>query len=162
MNDRVGTVDVNGAPWSVGGIGQSGRTGTDEVGPDIVATVPTQRIISMQRAIATDGTVSDGQDASSWTQSAPPGLNFSAEAVGIRVANPGTGSFTFADPVVDVDVEDKEVTVPVAMPEDIMITEIMVDTGNGRLPQWIELTNVSGADVSLAGWSLSNHERRCR
>ena len=61
----------------------------------------------MQRAIATDGTVSDGQDASSWTQSAPPGLNFSAEAVGIRVANPGTGSFTFADPVVDVDVDDE-------------------------------------------------------
>ena len=35
-----------------------------------------------------------------------------------------------------------------------MITEIMVDTGNGRLPQWIELTNVSGKAASLAGWSL--------
>ena len=45
-------------------------------------------------------------------------------------------------------------TVPVAMPEDIMITEIMVDTGGGRLPQWIELSNVSGAEVSLAGWSV--------
>ena len=152
VNDRVGTIDVNGAPWSVGGKGQSGRTGTGEEGPDIVATVPTERVISMQRAIATDGTVSDGQDASSWTQSAPPGLNFKADAVGIRVANPGTGSFTFADPVVDV--EDEEVTVPVAMREDIMITEIMVDTGNGRLPQWIELTNVSGKAASLAGWSL--------
>ena len=152
VNDRVGTIDVNGAPWSVGGIGQSGRTGTGEKGPDIVATVPTERVISMQRAIATDGTVSDGQDASSWTQSAPPGLNFKADAVGIRVANPGTGSFTFADPVVDV--EDEEVTVLVAMPGDIMITEIMVDTGNGRLPQWIELTNVSGKAASLAGWSL--------
>ena len=30
----------------------------------------------------------------------------------------------------------------------------MVDTGGGRLPQWIELTNVSGAEVSLAGWSI--------
>ena len=150
VNDRVGTVDANGAPWSVGGIGQSGRTGTGEEGPDIVATVPTERVISMQRAIATDGTVSDGQDASSWTQSAPPGLNFNAEAVGIRVANPGTGSFTFADPVVEEVVSD----VPVAEATDIMITEIMVDTGDGRLPQWIELTNVSGADGSLAGWSL--------
>jgi len=37
---------------------------------------------------------------------------------------------------------------------DIMITEIMVDTGAGRLPQWIELTNVSDAEKSLAGWSL--------
>ena len=150
VNDRVGTIDVNGAPWSVGGIGQSGRTGTGEVGPDIVATVPTERIISMQRAIATDGTVSDGQDASSWTQSAPPGLNFKADAVGIRVANPGTGSFTFADPVV----EEVVVDVPVAEATDLMITEIMVDTGGGRLPQWIEITNVSGAEVGLAGWSV--------
>ena len=150
VNDRVGTVDVNGAPWSAAGIGQSGRTGTAEKVGDLVAIVPTQRVISMQRAIATDGTVSDGQDASSWTQSAPPGLNFKADAVGIRVANPGTGSFTFADPVVEV----VEVVVPVAEAGDLMITEIMVDTGGGRLPQWIEITNVSGAEVGLAGWSV--------
>ena len=150
VNDRVGTVDVNGAPWSAAGIGQSGRTGTAEKVGDLVAIVPTQRVISMQRAIATDGTVSDGQDASSWTQSAPPGLNFKADAVGIRVANPGTGSFTFADPVVEV----VEVVVPVAETSDLMITEIMVDTGGGRLPQWIEITNVSGAEVGLAGWSV--------
>ena len=150
VNDRVGTVDVNGAPWSAAGIGQSGRTGTAEKVGDLVAIVPTQRVISMQRAIATDGTVSDGQDASSWTQSAPPGLNFKADAVGIRVANPGTGSFTFADPVVEVVV----VVVPVAETSDLMITEIMVDTGGGRLPQWIEITNVSGAEVGLAGWSV--------
>ena len=30
----------------------------------------------------------------------------------------------------------------------------MVDTGGGRLPQWIELSNVSGKEVSLAGWSV--------
>ena len=109
VNDRVGTIDANGAPWSAAGKGQSGRTGTAEVVGELVAIVPTARVISMQRAIATDGTVSDGQDASSWTQSAPPGLNFNPEAVGIRVANPGTGSFTFADPVVEV----VEVVVPV-------------------------------------------------
>ena len=40
-----------------------------------------------------------------------------------------------------------------------MITEIMVDTGDGRLPQWIELGNVSGAEVSLAGWSVEIHKR---
>ena len=40
------------------------------------------------------------------------------------------------------------------MPADIMISEIMVDTGGGRLPQWIELSNVSGKAVSLAGWSV--------
>ena len=30
----------------------------------------------------------------------------------------------------------------------------MVDTGDGRLPQWIELTNVSETEVSLKGWAL--------
>ena len=45
-------------------------------------------------------------------------------------------------------------TVPAAEAADIMITEIMVDTGDGRLPQWIELGNVSGKEVSLAGWSV--------
>ena len=44
--------------------------------------------------------------------------------------------------------------VPVAEADDLMITEIMVDTSNGRLPQWIEITNVSGAEVGLAGWSV--------
>ena len=45
-------------------------------------------------------------------------------------------------------------TVAVAEATDIVITEIMVDTGDGRLPQWIELSNVSGKAVSLAGWSV--------
>ena len=35
-----------------------------------------------------------------------------------------------------------------------MISEIMVASDNGRLPQWIEISNVSGAAVSLSGWSL--------
>ena len=47
-----------------------------------------------------------------------------------------------------------EMKAAVAMAADIVITEIMVDTGNGRLPQWIELNNVSGVEKSLDGWSL--------
>ena len=35
-----------------------------------------------------------------------------------------------------------------------MISEIMVASDDGRLPQWIELSNVSAAAVSLTGWSL--------
>ena len=35
-----------------------------------------------------------------------------------------------------------------------MISEIMVASDDGRFPQWIELANVSGSDVSLAGWSV--------
>lgn len=94
--------------------------------------------------------VSDGQMKSNWMASDPPGINFQGDAVGVRIANPGAATFTFAAPIV----ETPEVTVPVAEASDIVITEIMVDTGEGRLPQWIELSNVSSADVSLAGWSL--------
>ena len=170
VHDRAGTIDAAGADWSIAGKGQSGRTGQGEKAGDLVAVVPTQALISMQRVIEevtiVEGTVvgediieleatagirvSDGQMASSWMASDPPGINFSAEATGIRIGNPGAATFTFADPVVD----EPEVTVPVAEADDIMITEIMVDTGEGRLPQWIELSNVSGGDVSLAGWSL--------
>ena len=170
VHDRVGTIDAAGAYWAVAGIGQSGRTGTGEKAADIVAVVPTQELISMQRVIeevtivagtvvgedvigltATSGIrVSDGQMKSNWMASDPPGINFQGDAVGVRVANPGAATFTFAAPVV----EAPTVTVPVAEASDIVITEIMVDTGEGRLPQWIELSNVSGSDVSLAGWSL--------
>ena len=176
VHDRVGTIDAAGAYWAVAGIGQSGRTGTGEKAADIVAVVPTQELISMQRVIeevtivagtvvgedvigltATSGIrVSDGQMKSNWMASDPPGINFQGDAVGVRVANPGAATFTFADPVV----EEPTVTVPPAMPEDIVITEIMVDTGGGRLPQWVELSNISGAEVSLNDWSLrvSNSE----
>ncbi|RKU21226.1 hypothetical protein C6500_07090 [Candidatus Poribacteria bacterium] len=170
VHDRAGTIDAAGAYWRILGIGQSGRTGTGEQAADIVAVVPTQELISIQRVIeevtilegtvvgkdvigltATAGIrVSDGQMKSSWMESDPPGINFQGDAVGVRIANPGAAMFTFAAPIV----EEPEVTVPVAAAGDIVITEIMVDTGDGRLPQWIELSNVSGADVSLTGWSL--------
>ena len=35
-----------------------------------------------------------------------------------------------------------------------MISEIMVASNDGRLPQWIEIANVSAATVSVSGWSL--------
>lgn len=41
-----------------------------------------------------------------------------------------------------------------AKPEDIMITEIMVDTLGDTLPQWIELTNYSTKEVNLKGWRI--------
>ena len=85
-------------------------------------------------------------------QSTPPSVNFDPAKGGNRIGSPGDdGSATYPvaptpEPVVTPD--------PVAMPADIMISEIMVDTGGGRLPQWIELSNVSGKVVSLAGWSV--------
>ncbi len=148
--DRVGTVGAGGY-WSIAGKGQSGRTGTDEKGPEIVALVPTQALISMQRVMDAAGAPADGTMASSWAASSPPGLNFDVTKVGTRIGTPGAAPVAY--PVAPTP-PPAAVVVPVAMPDDIMITEIMVDTGNGRLPQWIELTNVSGAEVSLAGWSL--------
>ena len=41
-----------------------------------------------------------------------------------------------------------------AKPEDIFITEIMVDTLEDTLPQWIELTNYSTKEVNLKGWRM--------
>ena len=139
--DSAGTRDEStGAFWSLAGKGQGGQTALDEVSPVI-------DLVSMQRAADAAGVYADGNIASSWSASDRPSINLA----GARVGTPG------ASPVMlpEVEVEEEEPEVPVAMPDDIKITEIMVDTGDGRLPQWIELTNVSGADASLAGWSVA-------
>ena len=150
--DRVGTIG-DGGYWLLSGKGRSGRTGTGETKGDLTAVVPTQALISMQRVIDAAGVGEDGTMASSWTESTPPSVNFDPAKGGNRIASPGDESATYpVAPVVEVPVVAP--TVAVATAADIMISEIMVNTGGGRLPQWIELTNVSGADVSLAGWSL--------
>ena len=153
IQDRVGTVGAHGR-WVPVNKGQSGRTGVGEAPGDVVAVTPTEALVSMQRAAdatSATGLAADGTDPMSWAASSPPGLNFDPNKEGQRVGSPGRAptAYPTAPPV-----EPPVVTVPVAMPEDIMITEIMVDTGGGRLPQWVELSNVSGAEVSLAGWSL--------
>ena len=153
VQDRVGTVGASGY-WSVAGKGQSGRTGVGEAPGDVVAVTPTEAIVSMQRtadAASATGLAADGTDPMSWGASSPPGLNFDPNKEGQRVGSPGRAPFAYPTAPTP---PTPTVTVPVAMPEDIMISEIMVDTGGGRLPQWIELSNVSGAEVSLAGWSV--------
>ena len=137
-----------GGYWSLAGKGQSGRTGLGEANnPELVALIPTQALISMQRSIdAITGVVSDGTMASSWAQSTPPSVNFDPAKGGNRIGSPGDdGSATY--PVAPTPVPPVVTPDPVAMPADIMISEIMVDTGGGRLPQWIELSNVSGKVV---------------
>ncbi len=167
IQDRAGTVGANGY-WSVAGTGQSGRTGIDESPGETVAVAPTQELVSMQRGyeaaalvagVASEkGTVligttvsvaSDGTMMSSWTASEAPGVNFDPNKVGIRIGSPGREPVSYpTTPTPEPD------PTPVAEADDIAITEIMVDTSDGRLPQWIELTNVSGEEKSLAGWSL--------
>lgn len=50
-------------------------------------------------------------------------------------------------------------TVPVATRFNIAISEIMYATNTDKLPQWIELHNRSGQQVSLEGWEVTimNH-----
>ena len=163
IQDRVSTLYKGTNHWSIAGKGQSGRTvgkiveerkagsGDDENIAIDIEIVDTDRLVSMQRAMAADGTYADGTMASSWAQSLPPSQNFTDAAGGLFVGSPGIAPIAPVEVVAPTPEPDP---VDVAMPEDIRITEIMVDTGDGRLPQWIELTNVSGAEKSLAGWSL--------
>ena len=153
IQDRVGTIGAGGY-WSVIGKGQNGRTGIDEGTADVVAVIPTQALISMQRSIDAAGVAADGTMASSWAASVPPGLNFDLTKEGTRIGSPGRAPTAYPTPPTPAPEPVVVPPTPVAMPGDIMITEIMVDTGDGRLPQWIELNNVSGAAKSLAGWSL--------
>ena len=150
VQDRVGTVGASGY-WSVADKGQSGRTGIGEAPGELTPVTPTQALISMQRVIDATGVAADGTMASSWAASAPPGLNFDQNIEGVRIGSPGRAPTEYPTAPTP---EPEAVTVPVAESDDIVISEIMVDTGGGRLPQWIELTNVSGAEVSLAGWSI--------
>ena len=148
--DRVGTLYMGVTYWPTGlaGKGQSGNTsGTIDTGVDVEIT-PTVQLVSMVR-VGADGTM-----ATSWAQSMPPSLNFTDAAKGLLLGTPGT---IHGEPPTSTDDEtDTEdmMDAAAAMTDDIKITEIMVDTGNGRLPQWIELTNVSGKEVSLDDWSV--------
>ena len=157
IQDRVGTVDDNRVFWSVTGKGQSGRSGHGEAKTDLTAVVPTQELISMYRVQSpSDAGAAPGNTAAAWVQSSKPAVNiFGAN----RVGSPGDAASTpFAQPTPPKD-PPVVVTIPAAVLGDILVTEIMVDTGNGRLPQWIELANFSGKEVSLDGWSveITNH-----
>ena len=155
VQDRVGTVGVHGR-WIPTNKGQSGRTGVGEAPGDVVAITPTQALISMQRAedaTSTTGLAADGTDPMSWGASVAPGVNFDPNVEGERIGSPGRAPHTYpATPEVTTPTETP--TVPVAKADEIMISEIMVATNNGRLPQWIELTYSGMAEASLEGWQM--------
>ena len=91
----------------------------------------------------------DGNMASAWMQSTKPSVNIDgANRVGTPGAAPHMG---FAPPPTP---PSEPAATAVATASDIMITEIMVDTDSGRLPQWIELTSSATGKVSLDGWSM--------
>ena len=162
VSDRIGTVTDTKGFWSIVGRGQSGRTGQGETAGELVAVVPTAKVYSMYRVMVPSTAVGaapgammpeEGNTAAAWMQSPEPGVNFRSSATGIRVGSPGADTLRFTVPPAVVE-EPAPVVIPGATATDIMITEIMVDTGDGRLPQWIELTNVSEKEVSLKDWAL--------
>ncbi|RKU15999.1 hypothetical protein C6503_13275 [Candidatus Poribacteria bacterium] len=159
VQDRVGTVGVHGR-WSVTGKGQSGKSLAVDVQQQTTfawASSETIPIVSMQRtadAASATGLAADGTDPMSWGASVAPGLNFDPNREGERAGSPGRAPLAYPVTPTPEPTPKPEPTIPAAMIDDIKITEIMVDTGDGKLPQWIELTNVSGAEKRLDGWSV--------
>ena len=133
--DTVG----NSAGWSVPG--SDGNTSASAEVPTVID------LVSMNR-VGDDGTAE-----MSWIASERP----SANLTGRRVGTPGAmNNPSEAPPVEEEPVVEEVVTpaAPAAEADDIMISEVMIASNGGRLPQWVELANVSGAAVSLTGWSL--------
>ena len=112
--------------------GQNGSTAAGQGQADLISMI----------RVGQDGTME-----SSWAASAIPAANLE----GTRIGTPGAAN---SSPMAPAPAPEPEPTTPVAMAGDIMITEIMVDTNDGLLPQWIEIANTTGNTVSLAGWML--------
>ena len=146
--DRLSTIR---ADWSLAGKGQGGRTNVDPGGADVVAIAPTQPLVSMVRVTDAAGAPADGTLPTSWVASTGPSVNFKLGIEGTRVATPGAADVV--RPTAPV-TPTPAPTVPAAAAADVMITEIMVDTGNGRSPQWIELTYSGMATATLNGWEM--------
>ena len=101
-------------------------------------------LVSMSRI---DATVS-GSDATNWAASTDVGINLTFGHIG----TPGVANRYAA--VAAVPTPPAVPAAAVAKATDIVVSEIMVASNDGRLPQWIELSNVSATAVSLSGWSL--------
>ena len=104
-------------------------------------------LVSMSRIMGT----TDGTAEASWAASMVPTKNIN----GRRIATPGAAnSYVKPAEAPAPTPEPPPAKADVATGSDIMVSEIMVASNGGRLPQWIELSNVSGKEVSLMGWSI--------
>ena len=123
----------------------------DEIVATAIETFQVSSLASMYRKI--DGaTVSSGTSVDSWAASTAAGTrNFS----GLRSGTPGAATPYTAPEAASEPEAAPEPTAPVAKAGDIMISEIMVASNEGRFPQWIEITNVSASEASLMGWVVS-------
>ena len=137
----IDTVSNNPASGYWGVPGKSGVTVATAVHP-----VPMD-LVSMSRMTgATDGTA-----AASWAASILP----SANILGQRIGTPGAPNKYMTPVAPTPEPAPEPVKVPVAKVGDLIVSEVMVASNAGRLPQWIEIANTSAADVSLMGWSVN-------
>lgn len=137
----IDTVSNNPAAgyWQVPG--KSGVTVASAVHP-----VPMD-LVSMSRM--TDA--ADGTAAASWAMSILP----SANILGQRIGTPGApNKYTMPAAPAPEPEPTPPAKAPVATAADLRITEIMVASSAGRLPQWIEITNTAVGEVSLDGWMV--------
>ena len=125
----------------------------DAIVGGVVETFELGTLVSMYRKIDVDGaTVSSGTSPDSWAASSDAGTR---NLSGLRSGTPGAATPYTAPEATSEPEAAPEPTAPVAKAGDIMISEIMVASNEGRFPQWIEITNGSVGEVSLMGWVVS-------
>ena len=143
----IDTVNNNPASGYWAPPGNGGVTAASADFPTVIDLVSMSRVTG-----ATDGTA-----AASWAASgtATGTGTQSVNLSGRRIGTPGAANiYVMPAPPDTTTTEPTTPAAPAATASDIMISEIMVGSNDGRLPQWIELANVSAAAVSLSGWSL--------
>ena len=141
--DTVGNNPAPVAPATSGYWQVPGSDGVSKIEPQ-AGFFTLVDIVSMSRVAGS----ADGTAAASWAMSMRPSANIS----GRRIGTPGAANvYVMPAPAPPPAPTPKA---PVATAKDIMISEVMVASNEGKLPQWIELANVSGAEVSLMGWSI--------
>ena len=134
MIDSVGNNPASGY-WAVpGSSGNTAPTGNQSFSD----------LVSMSRVEA----AGLGSDERNWAASTDVGINLPFGYIG----TPGVANRHAPVLLDEDDILVPDPTVPVATASDLRISEIMIASNEGRLPQWIEITNDSTGEVSLDGW----------
>ena len=132
------------------GVNTDGTVVEGKVG-SVVETFALKTLTSMYRKIE-GSTVMPGKSEASWAASTRDG---SRNFTGLRAGTPGAATPYETPPPPTKPEPTPPTPVPPAKATDLMITEIMVPSNGGILPQWIEIKNVSGSEVSLNGWEVN-------
>ena len=151
--DTVGNTP-GGVYWTApGSSGLTGAFGRAELADgEQIPVIARGDLVSMSRVMDGTALAADGTAQASWAASMRPSVNLA----GRRIGTPGADNLYVMPEMMDDTAADTPTpAAPVAKAGDIMISEIMVASNEGRFPQWIEITNGSVGEVSLMGWVVS-------